>query len=102
MLVKHSFNIDQIVLKNTPDKEGLVASHLLMNARAFGVELTKSFPFTKNEELSFVGELPEVSMNKDHQFVDRYDLELTVLTPDERNQLLHLLAIHNVAKPDYL
>lgn len=102
MLVKYSFNIDQIVLKHTPDKEGLVAHHLKKHAAEFGIELTKQFPFVKNEELSFAGELPEISMNKDHQFVDRYDLELTVLTPHERNQLLHLLVIHNVVKPEYL
>ena len=102
MLLKHCFNIDQIQLKHSMDREGLQQAILKDQAIQLGLGINKHFPFIKNEELSYSGTLPEVAMNREHQFVDRYDLELCVLTMDERRQLLSLLAHNNITKPFYL
>lgn len=87
MLIKAQFKIDLIQLKHTPDKEGLLNLHKEQAARELGAEIVKHFPFVKNEEGSYKGDVPEISMNRDHEFTDLYESRFFVMTEDNYYKL---------------
>lgn len=91
MIVKSEFKVDLFQMKHTSDPAGLLQAIKDANAAALGRRLIELVPYEKDEELSYEGELPEMSLNKDHEFVDHYRSEFMVLTLEEWNWLVGLL-----------
>jgi len=88
MIVKSQFKIDRFQLKYSALPGRLLDQTAAATARTMGEDLIKAFPYVKNEEASFHGELPEMSLNKDHQYFDLYESEFVVLTMEEYKNLL--------------
>lgn len=98
MLVKAEFNIDLVQLKHTSDKDGMLRSYRHQSAKELGFKLAELFPFEKDEDASFKGEVPEVAFTKDHQFVDKYRLNLCVFKDKELDAVIEMLRIGLISK----
>jgi hypothetical protein len=83
MLVKQEYKVDLINLKNAKDKEGLLKAVHETFAKEFGMFIAEKFPIAKNDEKSFHGELPEMCLNREHQYVDHYEQRLIII-PEEQ------------------
>lgn len=77
MLLQSEFKADLFQLKHSRDANALLDSLKVEAAQALGLELVKQFPFEKVQ--AFEGVLPEMSLNKEHEFTDTYSIELVVL-----------------------
>jgi hypothetical protein len=83
MLVKQEYKVDLISLKNARDQEGLLKAIHEKHAMEFGMFIADKFPVVKNEENSFKGDIPEMCLNREHQFTDHYERQLIILTEQE-------------------
>lgn len=91
MLITSEFKIDLFQLKHTRDATALLDSLKVEAAQALGLEMVKKFPYERIS--AYEGELPEMSLNKDHEFVDRYAVELVVLTTTQWQELVEMIAM---------
>ena len=83
MIIKSEFKVDLFQMKHTSDSSALLAAITEANSAMFGRRITLQFPYIKDEEQSFSGELPEMSANKDHQYFDLYTRELIIFSKQE-------------------
>lgn len=89
MIIKSEFKADLFELKHCAAPEVLLNELKDRAAIDMGRELIKQFPYQKDEENSFKGQLPAMSLNRDHEFVDKYKSEFVVLTMEEYAELLN-------------
>ncbi len=87
MLLIEQFKVDLIQMKHTADPDKLLESHKKTAAIEMGNKLAESFPFKKNDELSFKGHVPEVSMNREHEFTDLYESRIYIMSEEDYKQL---------------
>lgn len=77
MEIVSTFKIDKIDLKNNPNPDKLLQSYKDEAAKKLGMEIIKLFPYDKSND-SYEGELPEMSLNRDHQYMDIYEIKLEI------------------------
>lgn len=99
MLIKSEFKVDLFHMKHTKDPDGLLQAIKDANAAGLGRKIIEAFPYKKDEERSFSGELPEMSLNRDHEFVDVYESRFYVLTEEEWKEIQQKLSDHNLTAP---
>src|SRR5258705_13255992 len=97
MLVKQEFKVDLVDLKNAAFPEKVLEAIQDRRAEELGTTLVKLFPYKKNEEASYHGTLPEMVLNREHQFVDRYEQRLYILTEEQASELLSLIRRSNLS-----
>lgn len=87
MIIKSEFKADLFQLKHTAAPEVLLNELKDRAAIELGRELIRRFPYLKDEENSYKGEVPAISLNKDHEFVDRYSTRFIVLNEEQWTKL---------------
>jgi hypothetical protein len=80
MLIKSEFKVDLFQLKHAREPEVLLQSIKDTNAAALGRKLIEMFPYEKTS--AYEGPLPEMSLNRDHEFTDTWGVELVVVKAD--------------------
>ena len=93
MLVTSQFKVDLFQMKHTKDPEGLLQAVKDKYAREFGKYLIEQFPFEKVR--GFEGELPEMSLNKEHEFTDTYERVLVVSTVQDARKILAMFETYS-------
>ena len=85
MEIISTLKVDKIDLKNNNDSEKSLQRYKDEAAMKLGLEIIKKFPYVKNLEQSYDGDLPEMSLNRDHKYIDVYEckLDVTVLNEDK-------------------
>lgn len=92
MLFQSHIAIDQFTLKHSKGKESeILHHHFKKSASELGQKIVSYYPFKKDDEGSYKGELPALALNRDHPFVDRYINELVVIDRATFAKVLHLL-----------
>lgn len=85
-IVKSEFAVDLFQMKHSRDATVLLSALKTEAAQAFGIELVKKFPYEKIE--AYEGEFPEMSANKEHQYVDKWRSEFVVMSLKDYNILV--------------
>lgn len=83
MEIISTIKIDKIDLKNNSNPELSLQLYKDEAARKLGLEIIKLFPYILNKEKSYEGELPEMSLNRDHKYMDIYECKLDVTELNE-------------------
>lgn len=89
MIVSSTFKADLFQLKHTKDPDALLAAIKESYAAALGRKIIESFPYVKVS--GYEGELPALSMNKDHEFVDVWESRIVMLTEEQATMLMNVL-----------
>lgn len=89
MIIKHTFKVDQFTLRETKNREVLLQKIFTNQAMSLGITVAKNFPFKKNWEKSYQGELPSLSLNKDHEYFDLYETEMCVIPKETLDKVLN-------------
>lgn len=97
MLITSQFKVDLFQLKHTNDPASLLEAHKRQAAIELGIEMAKQFPFVKNEELSFKGELPAMSMNRLHEYNYLYESRFVLISKSDFDRIYALAS--NVYDP---
>jgi len=90
MLLISEFKADLFQLKHSRDADALLDSLKIEAALVLGLELVKLFPYEKVQ--AFEGVLPEMSLNKDHEFTDTWKCEVVVITREQWGNILRRIA----------
>lgn len=88
MLFEHQFKVDKIILKNANDPERVVDIMREHAAHELGEKIIAALPYRKEE---YEGEVPEMSLNREHQFNDVYKHRLIIITEEELLQKIKKL-----------
>lgn len=91
MIFKHEFKIDQFVIKHAKDPVRRLESFKAYEAQRFGMAVIEKFPFLRIEEKSFNGELPAMSLNNPHEYMDHYERELVIMDREQFTKALRLI-----------
>jgi hypothetical protein len=89
MRIRSEFKVDLFQMKHARDPEGLLRTIKDVNAATLGRKLVEYFPYERTD--SYTGVLPEMSMNRDHEFNDTYGVELVVMRRGQFDLILSLL-----------
>lgn len=89
MIIKSEFKIDLFQLKHSRDPEALLQATKEQYARELGLKLIELMPYKCVS--MYEGELPAMSLNRDHEYVDLYRSEFVVLTMDLLDRVLNAL-----------
>lgn len=92
MVVICQFKADLFTLKHARDPEGYLQALKDQYAREFGMKIIEKFPFEKIEGSYFKGELPAMSLNRDHEYIDLYESRLIVLSEKELSEILSVFS----------
>lgn len=91
------FKVDLVDMKNAKFPEEVLDSIKDRRAEDLGVAIVKQFPFLKDEERSWNGELPESVLNREHQYVDVYEQRLVILTEAEATEIKQWIKRSNLS-----
>lgn len=91
MIITSEFKVDLFQLKHTSDPVGLLSATKAAYASELGRKLAEVFPYVKVD--GYTGELPTMSLNKEHEFMDRYRTRFVVLSEEDADRLR--LAVKN-------
>src|SRR5687768_12901842 len=89
MIFISEFKVDLFQLKHTKDPEGLLNAIKQQHAAELGRKLIEQLPYMRVS--GYEGELPAMSLNKDHEFTDRYETRFVVLTEETCAEAIRLL-----------
>lgn len=82
------FQIDRVDLQHCRKPEELIDLHIAKAAGEFGRKIVETFPYINDP---YQGEIPKIAVTRDHQYKDRYKLELFVMTREQRDRLVDLI-----------
>lgn len=80
------FKIDQFTLKHAKDAEAVTRAYHAEQGRDLGLAIIKDFPFLTSDK-SYRGELPVMSMTKDHEFQEVYERQFVVMDVEDFEKL---------------
>jgi hypothetical protein len=102
-LVTTEYKVDLFQLKHTNNPVALLEALSNSAARSLGEEIVKNFPFLRDPDRSYPEgkALPNVSFNKDHEYVDVYRSRFFLLTEEDHARLLEIVRNNFVHQKDY-
>ena len=91
MLIQDTFKADLFSLKHSVDAVQLLNRIEQESSIRLAETIIKSFPYQKDESKSFHGELPSMSLNRQHEFFDTYSTSFIAISRETFSEILKLL-----------